>query len=80
MKNIYSNITPLHARGNFFCVPNEIYMMDLKAVEIAIYCCFLSCEGRKTYTCYPSFNTIAKAIGVSRKTWRIIFMCWRKRI
>lgn len=33
-----------------------------------MYSYLLRCEDRKSYTCYPSFRTIGKAVGLSRNT------------
>lgn len=55
---------------NYFPVPNEIYHLDLKASEIAIYGYLLSIEDRKTYQCYPSYKTIGKAVKMSPNTVR----------
>ena len=54
--------------GNFFPLPNEIFNMDLCAGEIALYCYLMRMEDRKTYSCYPSFKTIGKALKMSRNT------------
>ena len=54
--------------SNSFIGPNEIFVIDLSSTAIAIYCYLLCCEDRKTYTCYPSFRAIGKAVGVTKKT------------
>lgn len=54
--------------SNSFIGPNEIFAIDLSSTAIAIYCYLLCCEDRKTYTCYPSFRAIGKAVGVTKKT------------
>lgn len=33
-----------------------------------MYSYLLRCEDRKSFTCYPSFRTIGKAVGLSRNT------------
>lgn len=33
-----------------------------------MYSYLLRCEVRKSFTCYPSFKTIGKAVGLSRNT------------
>ena len=38
--------------------------------EICLYLYFLYREDRKTYTCYPSANTIAEELQISRPTVR----------
>ena len=60
----------LYAIQNKFCVPNEIFTLDLSAGELAIYLYLLYCEDRKTYQCYPSYATIARATQLSRNTVR----------
>ena len=61
----YRNRDPI---SNSFIGPNEIFVIDLSSTAIAIYCYLLCCEDRKTYTCYPSFRAISKAVGVTKKT------------
>ena len=41
--------------------------MDLTASEIALYAFLMRMEDRKTYTCYPSFKTIAEALKMGSK-------------
>ena len=59
---------PIPRKGNFFPLPKEIFNMDLCAGEIALYSYLMRMEDRKTYTCYPSFKTIGKALHMSRNT------------
>ena len=54
--------------GNFFPLPNDIFKLDLCAGEIALYSYLMRMEDRKTYSCYPSFKTIGKALRMSRNT------------
>ena len=54
-------------KGNYFPIPNEIFNMDLTASEIALYAFLMRMEDRKTYTCYPSFKTIAEALKMGSK-------------
>jgi len=49
-------------------MPNEIFCLGLNYGEIAVYSYLMSCEDRKTYQCYPSYNTIGKALKMSKKT------------
>ena len=49
-------------------MPNDIFYLDLSYGEIAVYSYLMSCEDRETYTCYPSYNTIGKALKMSKKT------------
>ena len=53
---------------NYFMLPNEIFNLKLCSGEIAVYAYLLYCENRKTFSCYPSHETIGKAIGISRNT------------
>ena len=53
---------------NYFPLPNEIFMLDLSAGEIAVYAYLLYREDRKTFRCYPSYKTIGNAVGMSRNT------------
>ena len=55
---------------NYFALPNEIFTLGLKPGEIAVYAFLLRCEDRKTFKCYPSFKTIAKALNISKNTVR----------
>ena len=54
-------------KGNYFPLPNEIFNMDLSAAEIALYAFLMRMEDRKTFTCYPSFETIGNALQMSSK-------------
>ena len=53
---------------NFFPVPNEIFILGLSPGEIAVYCYLLRPEDRQTFQCYPSYEAIGKAVGVSKNT------------
>lgn len=46
---------------NFFPMPNAIFDLGLTAEEIAVYAFLMSCEDRRTYTCYPSYKMIGKS-------------------
>ena len=65
---IVFKIPPIPRKGNFFSLPNEIFNIDLCAEEIALYSYLMRIEDRKTFTCYPSFRTIGKALRMSRNT------------
>ena len=54
-------------QGNYFMLPNEIFNMDLSTGEIAVYAFLMRMEDRKTFQCYPSFETIGKAVGMGSK-------------
>ena len=49
-------------------MPKGIFSLGLNHSEIAVYTYLMSCEDRETYTCYPSYNTIGKALKMSKKT------------
>ena len=49
-------------------MPNEIFCLGLNYGEIAVYSYLMSCEDRKTYQCYPSYNNIGQALNMSKKT------------
>lgn len=55
---------------NYFPLPNEIFCLNLSYGEIAVYAYLLYCEDRKTFRCHPSYNTIGKALKMSRNTVR----------
>lgn len=56
--------------GRSFIVPNAVFQMDLSGGEIIVYSYLLYCEDRKTFTCYPSYETIGGAVGMSKNTVR----------
>ena len=53
---------------NYFMVPNEIFSVGLDYHEISLYTYLLRCENRETYQCWPSYQTIGHAIGMSENT------------
>ena len=53
---------------DYFPLPNEIFSLGLSYGEIAVYSYLLYRENRKTFTCYPSYKTIGKALDMSRNT------------
>ncbi len=44
--------------------------MRLSSGALAVYSYLLYCEHRKTYQCYPSYQTIGNAVGMSINTVR----------
>ena len=54
--------------NNYFPMPNEIFFLGLCYGEIAVYTYLMFCEDRKTYQCYPSYNTIDNALKMSKNT------------
>ncbi len=69
MKKYYKN-TDLDSIKNSFYLPNALYTLGLTYAEIAVYSYLRCIENRKTYQCYPSHNTIGKAVGMSVNTVR----------
>ena len=57
-------------KKNYFPMPNEIFSMGLSAEEIAVYAYLMYRENRKSFQCWPSYNTIGKALKMSRNTVR----------
>ena len=55
-------------RGNFFSLPNEIFLLGLSPGELAVYCYLRRCENRKTHQCWPSYKTIGEAVGMCENT------------
>lgn len=53
-----------------FILPNELFTLGLNATAISVYAYLRSCEGRRTYQCWPSYGTIAEALNLSPKTVR----------
>ena len=56
------------SNGNFFSLPNEIFLLGLRPGELAVYS-YLR-EDRGTHQCWPSYKTIGKAVGMSENTVR----------
>ena len=57
-------------KKNYFPMPNEIFSMGLSAEEIAVYAYLMYRENRKSFQCWPSFNTIGNALRMSKNTVR----------
>ena len=57
-------------RGNFFSLPNEVFLLGMSASELAVYSFLKRCENRKTHQCWPSIKTIGQAVGMSENTVR----------
>ena len=49
----------------FFTLPNKLFSLDLGHGPIAVYSYLLFCEDRRTHQCYPSYSTIAAAVGLA---------------
>lgn len=54
--------------GNFFSLPNEIFLLGLSPGELAVYCYLRRCENQKTHQCWPSYKTIGGAVGICANT------------
>ena len=54
--------------GNFFSLPNEIFLLGLSPGELAVYCYLRRCENQKTHQCWPSYRTIGEAVGMCENT------------
>ena len=56
--------------GNFFSLPNKVFLLGLSAGELSVYSFLKRCENRKTHQCWPSIRTIGEAVGMSENTVR----------
>lgn len=56
--------------GNYFSLPNEIFLLGLSSGELAVYSYLKRCEDRRTHQCWPSIRTIGEAVGMSGNTVR----------
>ena len=59
-----------NSHGNFFSLPNEIFLWGLSSGSFAVYSFLRRCEDRKTHQCWPSIQTIGRAVGMSENTVR----------
>ena len=66
-------------RGNFFSLPNEIFLLGLSPGELAVYCYLRRCENQKTHQCWPSYRTIGSAVGMSENTVRKYVLALEER-
>lgn len=55
-------------KGNFFSLPNEIFLLGLSPGELAVYCYLRRCENQRTHQCWPSYKTIGDAVGMCENT------------
>ena len=53
---------------NYFPLPNELFVLELTAGEIAVYAFLMQRENRKDYTCVASYREIGDAVTMSRNT------------
>ncbi len=62
---------PRHTlRGNYFPVPNEVFLLGLSPGELSVYAYLLCCADRKTNQCWPSYQAIGRATHMSKNTVR----------
>ena len=54
--------------GNFFSLPNEIFLLGLSPGELSVYCYLRRCENQKTHQCWPSYKPIGEAVGMCANT------------
>lgn len=52
----------------FSYLPNEIFLLGLCPGELAVYSFLRRCEDCKTHQCWPSIQTIGRAVGMSENT------------
>lgn len=65
--------------GNYFSLPNEIFLLGLSSSELAVYSFLKRCENRKTHQCWPSYKTIGQAVRMSENTVRKYTLCLEER-
>ena len=65
--------------GNYFSLPNEIFLLGLSSGELAVYSFLKRCENRKTHQCWPSYRTIGRAVGMSQNTVRKYVMALEEK-
>ena len=51
-----------------FPLPNEVFRLGLKAGDLLVYIYLQYRKGARSGQCWPSYATIGKAVGMSRKT------------
>lgn len=54
--------------GSLFSLPNAIFEPGLSSSAFLVYSYLQRCANGKTRQCYPSYETIGKAVGLSRNT------------
>ena len=65
--------------GNYFSLPNEIFLLGLSSGELAVYSFLKRWENRKTHQCWPSYRTIGQAVRMSENTVRKYTLCLEER-
>ena len=56
------------SRGRFFSLPNEIFELRLSPSAFLVYSYLRRSANRNTRQCYPSYETIGTAVGLSKNT------------
>ena len=54
--------------ANVFPLPNDVFRLGLKAGDLLVYIYLLYCKNMKSDECWPSYSTIGKAVGMTKKT------------
>ena len=68
-----------YGMGNYFSLPNEIFLLGLSSGELAVDSFLKRCENRKTHQCWPSYRTIGQAVRMSENTVRKYTLCLEER-
>ena len=68
-----------YGNGNYFSLPNEIFLLGLSSGELAVYSFLKRCENRKTHQCWPSYKAIGQAVRMSENTVRKYTLCLEER-
>lgn len=55
-------------QGQYFTLPNEIFMLKISPGALCVYAFLLYCENRQTRKCHPSYKTICAHTGMSIAT------------
>ena len=50
-------------KGNFFSLPNEVFLLGLSPGELAVYSYLRRCENHKSHQCWPSYKPSARQLG-----------------
>ena len=79
-KTIYTSWSMPDPAKNYVPLPKGIYHIGLSGEEIAIYGYLFSLEN-ESYQCWPSYETIGKAVNMSKRTvMKYVAMLEEKRL
>ena len=79
-KTIYTSWSMPDPAKNYVPLPKGIYRIGLSGEEIAIYGYLFSLEN-ESYQCWPSYETIGKAVNMSKRTvMKYVAMLEEKRL